>query len=96
MHRASYFQVFNNPYTLQNNTTEEIDRYLAIFNEQLKNKALRNRRHQKTKKKLFVKSRLAIIYKSIFDEEYRDWFIKRIADKKWYTEKLIQLGFKKT
>jgi hypothetical protein len=93
---ASCFQVFNNPHTLQYNTTLEIDRYLAIFNEQLNNNALRTRRHQKTKKKLFVKSRLAIIYKSVFDKEHRAWLIKRITDKKWHTEKLIQLGFKKS
>ena len=38
--------------------------------------------------------RCSIIYKSIFDKEIRTWLIKRITDKQWQKEKLIQLGLK--
>ena len=40
------------------------------------------------------KIRCSIIYKSIFDKEIRTWLIKRITDKQWQKEKLIQLGLK--
>jgi hypothetical protein len=56
---------------------------------------LSNKRHQKTKRKLLIKSRLYNIYKSFFDTETRQWLIKRITDKNWYREKLIHFGLKK-
>lgn len=36
-----------------------------------------------------------IIYKSIFNKEYRYWLFRKITDKTWQQEKLIQLGIKK-
>ena len=38
---------------------------------------------------------MQIIYKSLFDKDVRTWIIKRVSDKKWQHQKLIQLGLKK-
>jgi len=92
---ATCFQVFNKPDSLRYNSTEEIEAYLTIFNEELNDDKLRSKRHQKTERKLFIKSRFAIIYKSFFDKEHREWLLKRVTDKSWQREKLIQFGFKK-
>jgi len=92
---ATCFQVFNKPNSLQYNSTEETKAYLTTFNEELNDDRLRSIRHQKTERKLFIKSRLEIIYKSFFDTEKRQWLIKRITDKSWRREKLIQFGLKK-
>jgi hypothetical protein len=92
---ASCYEVFNQPKYSAYNSTVEIAAYLNTFKEQLEDKVLRNKSHQKTKRKLFIKSRLYNIYKSFFDTETRQWLIKRTTDKNWHREKLIQLGLKK-
>ena len=92
---ATCFEVFNKPETLQYNTTNEIKKYLHIFNKHLIDNDLRNRKYKKTEIKLFIKSRLRIIYKSIFNKAHRSWLIKRTTDKNWHQEKLIQIGLKK-
>lgn len=45
--------------------------------------------------KLFLTSRLKVISKSFINKEYRIWLFKRISDKRWQREKLVQLGLKK-
>ena len=92
---ASCYEVFNLPKSLEYNATDEIETYLHTFDEYLNDKTLRNRHHKKTGRKLFIKSRLDIIYKSLFDKDHRNWLIKRTTDKNWHREKLIQLGLKK-
>jgi uncharacterized membrane protein len=69
--------------------------YLSVFNSQFTNKKTIKRRHKRIKTYLFLKSRLGIIYKSLIYKEYRVWLFKRVTDKNWYKEKLVQLGFKK-
>lgn len=91
---ASCFEVFCKPVSLQYNSTKEIEIYLRIFNENLNNDHLRNKHRKKTERKIFIQSRLNIIYKSIFDKAHRTWLIKRTTDKNWQREKLIQLGLK--
>jgi hypothetical protein len=93
---ASCYIVFNQPKSITYNSTVKIAAYLSTFKEQLNDDRLSNKRHKKTERKLFIKSRLDIIYKSFFDTETRQWLIKRITDKSWHREKLIQLGFKKS
>ena len=91
---ASCFEVFCKPVSLQYHSTKEIEAYMHIFNENLNDDDLRNKHHKKTERKIFIQSRLNIIYKSIFDKAHRTWLIKRIMDKNWQREKLIQLGLK--
>jgi len=92
---ASCYEVFNLPKSLEYNATDEIETYLHTFDEYLNDEILRNKSHKKTDRKLFIKSRLDIIYKSLFDKDHRNWLIKRTTDKTWQREKLVQLGLKK-
>jgi len=45
--------------------------------------------------KLFLAKRLKVISKSFVNKEYRIWLFKRISDKRWQREKLVQLKLKK-
>ena len=45
--------------------------------------------------KLFLTSRLKVISKSFVNKEYRVWLFKRISDKRWQRQKLVQLKLKK-
>ena len=45
--------------------------------------------------KLFLTSRLKVISSSFVNKEYRIWLLKRISDKRWQREKLVQLKLKK-
>jgi hypothetical protein len=92
---ASCYEVFNLPKSLEYNATDEIETYLHTFDEYLNDEILRNKSHKKTDRKLFIKSRLDIIYKSLFDKDHRNWLIKKTTDKTWQREKLVQLGLKK-
>lgn len=44
--------------------------------------------------KLFLEDRTKIVLSSFVNKEYRDWLFKRISDKRWQREKLVQLGLK--
>lgn len=45
--------------------------------------------------KLFLKDRTKIVLRSFVNKEYRIWLFKRISDKRWQREKLVQLKLKK-
>ncbi|MDA0849306.1 MAG: hypothetical protein O2827_06100, partial [Verrucomicrobia bacterium] len=45
--------------------------------------------------KLFLVKRLKVISKSFVNKEYRVWLFKRISDRRWQREKLVQLKLKK-
>ena len=92
---AACYEVFNKVDSLEYNNTKKAASYLSTFNSQFANKKTTKRRHKFIKKYLFLKTRLNIIYKSIIYKEYRVWLYKRVIDKNWYKEKLIQLGIKK-
>ena len=92
---AACDEVFNTVESLEYNKTTKTASYLSVFNSQFTNRKTTKRRHKRIKAYLFLKSRLNIIYKSIIFKEYRVWLFKRVTDKNWYKEKLIQLGFKK-
>ena len=68
------------------------DSYINIFYNQLDNKILTKIRYKLVKIYLFIKLRLNIVYKSMVYKEYRVWLFKRLTDKNWYKEKLVQLG----
>ena len=92
---ACCFETFGRIDSLTYLKTPETEAYLSIFNKHLLDESLRKNENKKTERNLFLKSRFGIIYKSIFDKEHRNWLLKRITDKNWQQEKLIQLGFKK-
>lgn len=45
--------------------------------------------------KLFLAKRLKVISKSFVNKEHRVWLFKRISDRRWQREKLVQLKLKK-
>jgi len=92
---ASCFEVFNKPKTLQYTTSKKIEEYLIVFNKYLNNRNLHTSNYKKKIKKKRILRLFTIIYKSFFHKEYRVWLFKRITDKNWRKEKLIQLGIKK-
>lgn len=92
---ASCYEVFNLPKSLEYKSTDDIEKYLYTFYEFVNDDVLRNKNHKKTARKLFISSRLQIVYKSLFDKAHRKWLIQRTTDKDWQKEKLIALGLKK-
>ena len=92
---AACYEVFNSVDSLEYNNTKQVASYLSVFNSQFTNRTTTKIRHKRIKAYLFLKSRVNIIYKAIIYKEYRVWLFKRVTDKNWYKEKLIQLGIKK-
>jgi hypothetical protein len=92
---AACYAVFNTVESLEYNNTKKVASYLRVFNSQFNNKEQTKRKHNRIKIYLFIKSRVNIIYKSFIYKEYRVWLFKRVTDKNWYKEKLVQLGIKK-
>jgi hypothetical protein len=91
---AACYEIFNKVDSLEYDHTKMTTSYLKIFNSQFTNLIATKRRHKRVKIFLFMKSRLNILYKSIFNKEHRVWLLKRISDPNWQREKLIQLGLK--
>ena len=81
--------------SLEYHKTVETDNYLSLFDSLLLNEKKRKSRIKLKYRKLFIKKRLYILYKSLFDKEYRDWVLKRISNKNWQREKMVQIGLKK-
>ena len=92
---AACYEIFNKVDSLEYNKTKKTASYLSIFNNQFTNIKTAKRRYKRIKTYLFFKKRLGIIYKSLIYKEYRVWLFKRVTDKNWYKEKLVQLNFKK-
>ena len=92
---AACYEIFNKVDSLEYNNTKMTASYLSVFNNQFTNSKTTKRRNKRIKTYLFLKSRLGIIYKSLIYKEYRVWLFKRVTNKNWYKEKLVQLSFKK-
>ena len=92
---AICYNVFGQINSLEYNKTNDTKIYTSFFERLISEKSFRKKHQSKTSKKIFLKNRLNIIYKSIFNKAHRSWLIKRITDKNWQREKLIQLGLKK-
>lgn len=69
----------------------ESELYFKKFNNSLVNKF----KQKKIQQKLFIKDRLDIIFKAFVEKKHRKWILKRLSDKNWQREKLIQIGLKK-
>ena len=91
---AACYEVFNSVDSLEYNNSKKVASYLSVFSSQFTNPKLTKRKHKLIKSYLLLKYRLNLIYKSIIYKDYRVWLFKRVTDKNWYKEKLIQLGFK--
>jgi len=91
---AACYEVFNKVDSLEYNNTKNAASYLSVFNSQFTSRKTTKKRHKLIKTYLSLKSRLNIIYKSIIYKEYRVWLFKRVTDKNWYKEKLLQFRVK--
>ena len=92
---ASCYEVFNKVDSLEYNSNIKVDSYLSDFNSQFVNPIKLKSQPKHIKIYLFIKLRLNILFKYIIYKDFRVWLFKRITDKNWYKEKLIQLGIKK-
>ncbi|TXD46681.1 nucleotidyltransferase family protein [Polaribacter sp. IC073] len=93
---ASCHIVFGSVQSLKYEKTKETEAYLSKFLNDLKHQERTKKEYVKIDRKLFIKTRLNIIKKSLFNKEYRQWLMNRTSDKNWQREKLIQLRIKKT
>ena len=93
---ASCFDVFNKPKTLEYYNSKKIEKYLFLFHKYLNHNNLYQNNYEKIINKKAILLRFTIIYKSFFYKEYRVWLFRRITDKNWRKEKLIQLGIRKS
>ena len=91
---AACYEVFNKIDSLEYNNTKKTALYLSVFNSQLTNPKLYNRK-SKFNKYLYIKKILDVLCKVIIKKKYRVFLFNRLTDKKYYKEKLIQLGIKK-
>ena len=92
---ASSYIMFNNPKTLEYTTSKKIEKYLTHFNKLIDDKKLLEQEVKKKMRKRMINRRVEIIFKSFFYKNYRTWLYKRITNKNWRKEKLIQLGIQK-
>ena len=70
--------------------------YLSVFDSLLMNERLRKSKLKLKYIEIYIRERLTVIYKSLFNKEYRGWLLKRISDKNWQRKKMVQLGLKKS
>lgn len=87
--------LFEDSKFLRYHKTKKTEKYLSVFNNLMKNERKRRFRFKLKKIEIFIKIRLYILYKSIFEKEYRKWLLKTLFDREWYKKKLIQIGFYK-
>lgn len=85
-------QIAFNSKLIKFKSTEESNNYVLKFIDLLDNPIESERKSKKTHQKLFIKERISILKKVIANKEMRKWFLKKITDKQWYKQKLIQLG----
>lgn len=82
-----------NSQSIQFKLTENSKKHTTDFFFLLENPSIAKKRRKKTSLNLFLKERLSIVQKSISDKKTRLWLFKRLTDKQWYKEKMVQLGF---
>jgi len=92
---AACYEVFDRVDSLEYNSNTKIDSYLSVFNSQFTNPIPTKKQSKSNKIYIFIKRIFYILYMSITHLEYRVFIFKSLTDKNWYTQKLIQLGFKK-
>jgi hypothetical protein len=63
--------------SLEYHKTEETDNYLSLFDSLLLNERKRKSRIKLKYRELFIKNRLSILYKCLFNKEHREYLFKR-------------------
>jgi len=93
---ASCYEVFNTVESLKYEQNKKVFSYLNTFNKQLVNPKRIKRKTKSYKIYIFIKRFFFILNKSIKHKEYRVFMFKSFTNKKWFIQKLIQLGLKKS
>ena len=91
---ASCNEVFNKVDSLEYKKTSITIAYLNLFKRQLTNTKKSKNYKIRIGRYLFFKNGLYHIYKNIVYQEFVFWLLKKLINKNWYKEKLIQLGIK--
>lgn len=60
--------------------SKETDKYLNTFNRLLENTSLSKKIHRKITRKIFIKARVNILLKAIYNNQTRIWLFKRILN----------------
>jgi hypothetical protein len=89
---AACYEVFNKVESIKYIKNAKTALYLINFNNQF-TKPVKGQ-SKLNKFYIFIKRIFYILYKSIIYKEYRVWLFKRVTDKNWYSQKLIQFGIK--
>lgn len=89
------FTVFNEINSLDYIKNQETSSYIKTFRKSILDDSYREKFNKKLSKKLFIKARVDFIIKSFSSKVHRKWILKRVTDKIWLYEKLIQFGLKK-
>ena len=92
---ASSFEVFNKPSSLKYKSSKKTERYLVLFYRYINDRKKAEKKFSRINRKNNFLYRLDLILGSFFHKENRSWIYKRITDKNWRKEKLIQLGIRK-
>jgi len=92
---ATCYVAFGEINSLEYYRINKTDKYLSTFYKLLNNDPV-----SKVKVKIKTTSielfrKLIIVFRCVYDKEHRVWIIKRVSEKKWQDQKLIQLGLKK-
>ena len=90
---AACYEVFHQSNSLIYTHNKKTIAYLNSFQKQFVHPKATNRKHKSIQIYFFIKKRLNTIFKSIVYKDYRIWLYRRLTDKNWYNEKMIQLGF---
>lgn len=90
---AACYEIFNKVNTIEYKKNAKTALYLRSFKNQF-TKPIR-KQSKCNKIYIFTKRGLHILCKAVIYKEYRVFLFKSLADKNWWKEKIIQLGFKK-
>ena len=91
---AACFDIFNNVDSIKYNNTKKTEHYLLEFKNKFENTRKIKLYNKCITIYLYLIDRLNILIKSFIYKDYRLWVFRRITDRNWYKEKLIELMFK--
>lgn len=92
---AICFEVFNYSESLKYLLSDNTNLYKSTFYQYIENKKIRIKNQKSIDRKLTIKLKLKIIFKSIYNKGYRNWLVNKITKKNWQRKKLVQLGLRK-
>lgn len=89
------YKVFNEPKSIQFLKNTKAELFYKEFSEIIDNPKKIKKRLKLDRNIHTLKTIPKVLFKRLIKKSYRDEFIKKILNKEWQNQKLIQLGFKK-